>query len=128
MPLKRLLARSRPSSKRGGFASGCDQIGCSVAGRGDAPRHPGRQPLVHERLVVVGELLVVGQQLEHRLRVAQVALGVVVLAGADHGGGDEVAVARRRLLHQLAAEQLADQRLEDDVRGEDRLAPVVDRR
>jgi hypothetical protein len=31
-------------------------------------------------------------------------------------------------MHQLAAEQLADQRLEDDVGGEDCLAPVVDRR
>ena len=27
IPLKRLLARSRPSSNRGGLASGCDQIG-----------------------------------------------------------------------------------------------------
>ena len=30
MPLKRLLARSRPSSNRGGLASGCDHSGCSV--------------------------------------------------------------------------------------------------
>ena len=96
------------------------------AGRGDAPRHPGRQPPLHDRLVVVGELAVVGQQLEHRHGVAQVPLGEVVLLRADDRGGDEVAVARRRLLHQLAAEQLADQRLEDHVRGEDRLAPVVD--
>src|SRR5262249_20483308 len=30
IPVKRLLAASRPSSNRGGLASGCDQIGCSV--------------------------------------------------------------------------------------------------
>src|SRR6266542_268616 len=30
MPLNRCLAASRPSSKRGGFASGCDQSGCSL--------------------------------------------------------------------------------------------------
>src|SRR6266487_4370888 len=30
MPLNRCLAASRPSSKRGGFASGCDHSGCSV--------------------------------------------------------------------------------------------------
>src|SRR5262249_56593657 len=30
IPLKRLLAASRPSSKRGGFASGCDHSGWST--------------------------------------------------------------------------------------------------
>src|SRR6476661_9647462 len=40
MPLNRLLARSRPSSNRGGLASGCDQIGCSSRA---AVRHLGTQ-------------------------------------------------------------------------------------
>ena len=126
MPRNRCLAASRPSSKRGGFASGCDQSGCSARDGGDGPRHPGGQPLLQQPLVVVGELSVGGQQLEHRDRVPQVPLGEVVLLGADYRGRDEVAVARRGVLHQLAAEQLADQRLEDHVRREDRLAPVVD--
>ena len=77
---------------------------------------------------MVGELSVIGQQLEHRNGVAQVALGEVVLAGADDRGRDEVAVARCRMLHEVAAEQLTDEGLEDDIRGEDRLAPVVDGR
>ena len=127
MPLNRLLTRSRPSSNRGGFASGCDHSGCSVRAALERARGPVRQPVLHDRLVVVGELAVVGEQLEHRRRVAQVALGEVVLGRADHRRGDEVAVARSGLLDQLAAEQLADERLEHDVRGEDRLAPVVDR-
>src|SRR5258707_521242 len=50
----------------------------------------------------------------------------VVLLRADDGRGDEVAVARRRVLHQVTAEQLTDERLKHDVRGEDGLAPVVD--
>ena len=74
---------------------------------------------------MVGELLVVGQQLEHRPRVAKVALGEVVLLRADDGRGHEVAVTWRGVLHEVAAEQLADERLEDHVRREDRLAPVV---
>ena len=82
---------------------------------------------MHEQFpVAVGELPVVGQQAEHRDGVAQVALGEVVLLGADHGRRHEVAVARRGVHHQVAAEQLTDQRLEHHVGREDGLAPVVD--
>ncbi len=75
---------------------------------------------------MVGELAIVGEQLEHGGGVAQVALGEVVLGRADDRGRHIVAVARRGLLHQAAPEQLAHQRLEHHVRREDRLAPVID--
>ena len=127
MPLNRLLARSRPSSNRGGLASGCDHSGCSVRAAAMARGTQADSHCCRMRLVVVGELAVVRQQLEHRPGVAQVPLGEVVLLRADDRRGHEVTVARRGLLHQVAAEQLADQRLEDHVRREDRLAPVVDR-
>jgi hypothetical protein len=123
MPLNRNLALSRPSSKRGGLKSGWDHGGWSVRA---AEMARGTQAW---SLVVVGELSVVREQLEHGNGVAQVPLCVVVLAGADDGGRDEVAVARCRLLHEVAPEQLTDEELEDDIRCEDRLALVdaVDR-
>src|SRR5512133_44878 len=81
-----------------------------LAGGDEAALGPGGQPALQDLLVVVGELAVAGEQLEHDLRVAQVPLRVVVLAGAEDGRGDEVAVVRCRVLHQLASEQLADER------------------
>ena len=77
---------------------------------------------------MVGELSVVREQREHGNGVAQVPLRVVVLAGADDSRRDEVAVPRCRVLDEVAPEQLTDEGLEDDIRGEDRLAPVVDGR
>ena len=125
MPAKRFLAASRPSSNRPGLASGCDHSGCRVRA---AEMARGTQVDIHpiSSAQFVGELPVGGQQMEHRDGVAQVALGEVVLLGADHGRRHEVAVARRGVHHQVAAEQLAHQRLEHHVGREDRLAPVVD--
>ncbi len=75
---------------------------------------------------MVGELAVLGQRTEAGLRPAEVALSEVVLCRTHHRrGGDEVAVAGRGLHHELRPEELTDQRLEDDVRGEHHLAPVV---
>ena len=91
-----------------------------------APRHPGGQPVAEQRLVGFAELLVAGQDPEQVPGVGQVAV-VVVLTGADDRRGDVVAVARRDLHHQLAAEQLAHKLFEHDIGGEQQLAPIADR-
>ena len=126
MPANRLLATVEAVLEPVRLGVGLRPQRLQPPRRLDAARHPVHQPLLQLRLVVLGELAVVGQQNEHRPRVAQVALGEVVLLGAHDRRGDEVAVARSGLLHEVAAEELADQRLEHHVGGEDRLAPVVD--
>src|SRR3954470_14956643 len=52
------------------------------AGRAQGPGAPGRQPLLEEPLVVLGDLAVLHQRTEAGLRPAQIALCVVVHAGA----------------------------------------------
>src|SRR4051794_33190367 len=54
-------------------------------GGAQSPGHPGRQPLLEEPLVVLGELTVLHQRAEAGLRPAQVTLCVVVLTGAHDG-------------------------------------------
>src|SRR3954453_4486079 len=73
------------------------------AGRPQGTWHPRREPLLHQPLVVLGELAVLHERAEAGLGPAQVALGVVVLPGAHDGGCHEVAVARGRLHDQPAA-------------------------
>ena len=67
------------------------------------------------------------KQREQFGRIAQIAL-VVVLAGADDAGRHVVPVGRRILEHEVAAEEFADERFKDDVGGEDRFGPILDRR
>jgi hypothetical protein len=86
MPVNRLLV------------SVCDQSGCSLRAASMERGHPAGEPALRGRLVVRGELAVGGEQAEHRRGVAQVALGEVVLGGADDRRGDEVSAARRDLL------------------------------
>src|SRR5204862_6002452 len=50
---------------------------------------------------------------------------VVVRTGTHAGRGPEAPLARCRLLHEVAPDQLAQQRLENHVRGKYRLTPVV---
>ena len=83
------------------------------------------EPALHRRLVRGAVLRVVGEHLEQRARAALLARRVG-LAGAHDRRGHEVALRRGGLHHEARAEQLADQRLEDDRGGEERLRPVAD--
>ncbi|MCO5555079.1 hypothetical protein L7F22_008619 [Adiantum nelumboides] len=117
--------RGRGSPRTSAAWSPTGTTSAASSGRPPAPADVGPQPAAHELPVVVGELAVLGERREAGDRPAQVALGVVVLAGTHDGRGDEVAVAGGGLHDQVRPEQLADQRLEDAVGREDGLAPVV---
>ena len=90
--------------------------------RREAHGHPLVQPALHDLLVGGAVLLVVGEHPEQRPRAALLA-GAVGLAAAHDRRRDEVALRRRGVHDEPAAEQLADERLEDDRGREERLAP-----
>ena len=122
--MKRSRERSKESSKRTTFSDSWDQIGLQLAGRLDARRGPARQPFLHRGAILRAVRLVACEHAEQRTRPALLA-GRVGLAGAHQRRGDVVAVQRRGLHDEAAAEQLAHQRLEDHGRGEERLRPVA---
>ena len=116
--------RSIESSKRMTFSAGWDQIGCSWRAASMLTGVHSVQPALHRLLVLRAVLLVVGEHPEQRARAALLARRVG-LAGAHQRRRDEVALQRGDLHHEAAAEQLADQRLEDHRGGEERLGPVA---
>ncbi len=97
------------------------------ARRLDRDRRPLLQPALHDLLVRGAVLLVVGEHPEQAPGALLLARRVG-LGGAEDRRRDEVALQRRDLHHEPAAEQLADQRLEHDRGGEERLRPVARRR